>query len=280
MKTPPTGHDGQLPPVMTVIAGLPGAGKTTILDQLLGEADFPQHLVVDDPAAPEALDDALTGALAANQSVAVETCCDDAAVIEWMRKAAERRYDVELVIVGTEDDPLLQERHARRRTRRELLEAARRMSSAVDAARRVMVIDNSSGQPFVAARIEAGEVKVFDNRPAWVARRILLPRLERAASMKAMRATYQGVTGHQMTHPMLQVARGGAAYTGKILAMTDHHVLQQIGQALHVIHDLGLLGTGGVGLALNVVATLAHDMGDRRAAAQSHEQHRDHSAER
>ncbi len=255
------------PPVMAVVAGLPGSGKTTLLDQLRTEAGFPQHMVFDRPEAMVAFDAAMTHAIALQQPVAVETSCASAALVLWMHKAMERHYAIELIILGG-DDELVRQRRARRQSRREVLEAYRRMASAVDAARRVLLIDNSSGAPFIAATIDSGKVSVLDHNPVWVARRILGPRLARAASLKAIRSSYERIAANSLAHPVLQQAgRGAASYTGKIAAVSEYHALQQVSEALHVIHDLSLLSNGGLGLALDVASTLAYGLPDLQPTA-------------
>lgn len=278
---PPKGPEGPVPPVMAVIAGLHGAGKTTLLEQLLGEEGFPAQLVVDSLDGMDALDAAMTRAIALNQSIAVETSLDHAGVVQWMIKAAERGFTVELVVVGVDDDQLLLDRHARRQDKRRLIDAVRRMSSAVDNARRVVAIDNSTGTPFVAATIEAGEVKILDARPTWVAQRILAPRLARIASFKAVRTMYQAIASNASIGPILQVGGAGAAVSvGRVVAVSEFHVLQQIGEALHVIHDVSLLATGGAGLALNAVATIMYNLPERAGAERGLGQHQDQSQER
>ena len=156
---PPNDPDGPAPPVMAVIAGLHGAGKTTLLQQLLNEEGFPALFVMDASDRMDALDAAMTRAIALNQSIAIETSFDHAGVVQWMIKAEECGFCVELIVIGLDDDQLLLDRHARLQDKRKLMEAVRRMSSAVDNARRVVVINNSTGTPFVAATIDAGEVK-------------------------------------------------------------------------------------------------------------------------
>ena len=267
--------DAMLAPLLAVFAGLPGAGKTTVIEQLKGETDFPPHLVTDLSDERDKTDDAVQSAIALNHSLAVESRFDSPLVLEWMNRAAERGYCVELVIIGVDDDDLLLERkHARRRSKRELEAAVRRMSAGVDIARRVMMIDNSSGLPFVAATIDKGAVQILDQRPAWLARRILAPRLARQASMCAIRKAYDTIARSAAVRPILQMAGAAAdSYTGKVVARSQYHVLQQVGEALHVIHDVGLLDGSGAALVIDAVVTLAYGEAERSASAQPDLQH-------
>lgn len=137
-----------------------------------------------------------------------------------------------------------------------------------------MMIDNSSGTPFVAATIDSGTVKILDKRPAWLLKRILAPRLARQASMRAIRTAYDAIAGHAAVTPILQMAGAAtASYTGKVVALSDHHMLQQVGEALHVIHDMALLeihllNGSGAALVLNAIVTLAYGEAERAALAQ------------
>ena len=279
---PPSKPDAPSPPVLAVIGGLHGAGKTTLLEQLLGEEGFPAQLVPDVVDEMDEFDATMMRAIALKQSIAVETSFEHAGVVQWMIKAAERGFTVELILVGVEHDALLFDRYGRRQDKRRLSEAMQRMSAAVDNAKHVAVIDNSTGTPFVAATINAGEVKVLDSRPTWVAQRVLAPRLARIASLKAIRSIYQTLASNAAVGPVLQVggSAGASLFTGRVVATSNYHVLQQVGEALHVIHDVGLLATGGAALALNAAATIMYSVPDRAGAERSREQQQDHSEER
>lgn len=256
--------DERVPPVFAVVAGLPGVGKTTVLDQLKGEMDFPRHLVVDLPTEQQSTEDLIVGAVALRQSVAVESTFETPTVLRWMSMAQDRGFALELVLIGVEDDMLASLRSRdRQRTRRQLEDAQRRMSVAVDMAKRVLIIDNSTAQPSVAARIDAGQVKTFDTRPAWVAKRVLAPRAARQASLVAIRGAYDAIAARAPVQPLLQMAAASAgAWSGVVVARTEYHVLQQVGEALHVIHDLGMLGMvpgGSLALAAESVIMIAYE---------------------
>lgn len=256
--------DERVPPVFAVVAGLPGVGKTTVLDQLKGEMEFPQHLVVDLPTEQQSTEDLIVGAVALRQSVAVESSFETPTVLRWMNMALERGFVLELVLIGVEGDALASLRSKeRQRTRRQLEDAQSRMSVAVDMARRVLIIDNSTAQPSVAARIDAGQVRTFDNRPGWVARRVLAPRAARQASLAAIRSAYDAIAARAPVQPLLQMAAASAgAWSGAVVARSEFHVLQQVGEALHVIHDLGMLGMvpgGTLALAAESVIMIAYE---------------------
>lgn len=260
--------DERVPPVFAVVAGLPGVGKTTVLDQLKSEREFPQHLVVDVPSEQRSAEEIIVGAVALRQSVAVESSFETPTVLRWMSMAEERGFVLELVLIGLEDDLLASLRsRERQRTRRQMEEAQNRMSVAVDMARRVLIIDNSAAQPIVAARIDAGQVRVLDNRPGWVARRVLAPRVARQASLTAIRHAYDAIAAHAPVQPLLQMAAASAgAWSGAVVARSEFHALQKVGEALYVIHDLGMLGMvpgGSMALTAESLMTIAFEPAQR-----------------
>lgn len=255
------GNDKRSAPVLAVIAGLPGVGKSTLLDQVRHETGFPANLVQDTPAERQAAADAICNALALRHSVAVESRCDSPAVLHWMQQAGERGYILELVWVGVEGDALAARRSRARRLAKTQVEATqRRLAVAADLAQRVLCIDNSTTVARMAARIEHGRISVLDMRPGWIVRRMLMPRLARHASLRKIRRAYDAIAAHSPVQPLWQLAAASGTYTGAVVAATEHHLLQQVGAALHVVHDLGMLAAlpGGM-LAMPAVMTVAYD---------------------
>jgi len=248
-------------PVFAVIAGLPGVGKSTLLDQLRDETGFPAYLVQDTPAQRQHASLAVCDALALRHSVAVESRCDSPTVLHWMQQAGERGYCVELVWIGVEGEVLAARRSRARRLAQAQVEATQhRLAIAADLAQRMLCIDNSTATARMAARVEHGRISVLDTRPGWIVRRMLIPRLARLASLRSIRRAYDAIANRSPVQPLWQLATASGTYTGAIVAATEFHLLQQVGAALHVVHDLGMLATipGGL-LAMPTVLTVAYD---------------------
>lgn len=248
-------------PVFAVIAGLPGVGKSTLLDQLRDETGFPAHLVQDTPAQRQHASLAVCDALALRHSVAVESRCDSPTVLHWMQQAGERGFCVELVWIGVEGEVLAARRSRARCLAKTQVEATqRRLAIAADLAQRVLCIDNSTATARMAARVEHGRISVLDIRPGWIVRRMLIPRLARLASLRSIRRAYDAIVTHSPVQPLWQLATASGTYTGAVVAATEFHLLQQVGTALHVVHDLGMLAAipGGL-LAAPAVLTVAYD---------------------
>lgn len=254
-------NDKRSAPVFAVIAGLPGVGKTTLLDQVRHETGFPAHVVQDTPDQRQAATDATCDALALRHSVAVESRCDSPAVLHWMQQAGERGYRVELLWVGVEGDALAARRSRARRLAKAQVEAAQlRLAIAADLAQRVLCIDNSTAIASMAARVEHGRISVLDTRPGWIVRRMLIPRLARLASLRTIRRAYDAISTHGSIQPLWQMATASGSYTGTVVAATEYHLLQRVGTALHVVHELGMLAAiPGAMLAPPALLTVRYD---------------------
>lgn len=261
-------------PVLTMVALMPGIDKAAALAQVRVMPGFPEQLLAD--TIPDC-DGLVVDALTRRQSIAVESSLEHHRVLHWAALAEERGYVVELVVLDTDEDVTDQLRgRARRRRRLQQQIIQRRMSAAVDMARRVVLIDFSNGRSSISARIDSAKVKSMGNQPRWIARRVLAPQLARKASMAAIRGAYTAIAQTAPVQPILQMAVSTAGVcTGAVVARSEFHLLQQVGEALHVIHDIGVLGlvpgTASV-LAVEAAVTLVYD--------QSKEAGLDRSAER
>lgn len=248
-------------PVFTVVAVMPGIDKLSAIEQLRSTPGFPDHLLAD---GDQDCENMVVEALANRSPVAVESVLESHQVLRWAALGEDRGYVVELVVVDSDEDIAAQLRgRARRRRNLQQQIIQRRMSAAVDMARRVVLIDFTHGRASVSARIDSGQVKSLDSRPTWIARRVLAPRLARKASLAAIRGAYSAISQSAQVQPMLQMAVTTAgACTGAVVASSEFHLLQQIGESLHVIHDIGLLGLvpGGASvLAAETAVTLIYD---------------------
>ena len=82
-----------------------------------------------------------------------------------------------------------------------------------------------------------------------------------------IRASDDSIASNEAACLVLQLAgRSIASDTGKVVAVSDYHALQQREDALHIIRDLSLIIPGVAGISLNVVATLAYSMPDGSAS--------------
>lgn len=254
-------------PYLFVVAGTAGAGKTTLIETLRPDVDFPQHLLVqhEQEGWLAEADDALLW----KESLTIETDLAEPDVIGIMQKATEKGFEVELLIVGVEAADIAADRYRRKRRRRlsdELLarqfdQTLQHLPPATDHAKRVMIIDNTLSTPTFAQLAPGAEMEA-NSGPAWVFRKIIQPKIERAASKQLMHAAINKLSGSSQIQPFLQAASiyQPGSYEGKIVERTQHHALQQIGHALHIVHDLALLPQAGIslGLAKDMIASIAY----------------------
>lgn len=257
-------------PKFSVVAGPPGAGKSTVLDALRQESGFPLRAVIEHADAPDVAIAALKQAIALRESVVVETTMQGPEMAALMQLAAERGFDVELVIVGIETPEILAERAKRRTIEARAMEVMfettlHHLPAAVDQAKRIIVIDNTVGPTSVALQLAAAaQLEANDKAPSWVVNRILQPKAQRELSKALLRRASSRVAADNGSSPLLQHAKAyaGGTHTGVIVESTSHHVLQQISDSLHLVHDVAMMSpAGGLGLAKDAVVSISYQLG-------------------
>jgi predicted ABC-type ATPase len=244
-------------PLLTVVAGPQGAGKSTVIRTLRSEAWFPALHAIEHEMQAQVFSEILQAALLTKQPLVIETRLDSPTVLHAMDFALERGFSVELVLVDVDDVEMLLARLDTSCTQlREALARYRHhVPGAVDLAKRVLLIDNSAAQPLVSELRAPGGTPAQLSGPRWFSDKVITPQLLRAASRQALR--HAAVKGP--LQPIVQAARASSGPTaGLLVEVTKHHALQQVGQALHLIHDLAMLPLGGPVLVAGVVALLAY----------------------
>lgn len=257
-------------PTLTILAGPIGSGKTTVFS--VAKAGFLQHAPRyfqerDDLALADGEPVAnLQATLQAGQSVIVETRLDDPAMLLEMSKAAKLGAGVDLVVVDVEDPMALLPRCNGHPLREAVLERTlafrHHLAAAVDLAKRIVLIDNSTGLPVVRS---LSALDTTRGEPGWFKSRVLATKLEREASRGAL----QRFRGPGRISPIVQRADvlGGATH-GQIVAATRHHVLQKVGDALHVVHDLAFFPSGSpLALATSAAKLITYER-DRSPSAE------------
>lgn len=252
--------------IMTVVVGPEGVGKTTVLQALQGEAGFPKRLLVEHELTESDVSEAIKKAISHREAFVIESRLEEPDTIIAMQHAKERGFEIELIVIGVEDEAML---NLRRKTRRRADELTWfRVPSAVDQADRVLVMDNSIG-PTVALKIAAAQIQgQKEDSPSWITNRILSPKIERALSREVMRKAHEQIRAQGNSQTVLRVARSwqDGHSTGAIVAKDTHYALQSVGNALHVLHDLAVLPPG-IGLAKQVVASISYSMANGQSLA-------------
>lgn len=252
-------------PVLTILTGPSGAGKSTVLAQLRDEFDFPSHLIVDNDKSPDEVIEAIENALANQQDIAVETALLRPEILALMEQATDEGFDVELIIIGIEHIEIAKDRLKHRAIDDTVLadmheKTMQHLPAAYDRAKRVLIIDNSAGAPSIALQMSNGlALHQSAEQPTFV-QRLLQAKVERDLSKQMIHKAFTLLDNTSHLKPVLQAAKviAPAQFTGVILEKTEHHVLQQVSQALHLVHDIALMPYGGMSLVKGAIATIAY----------------------
>lgn len=251
--------------VLTIIAGPMGSGKSTVLLQLREEIEMPNRLVIDNDKAPQEVLKAIEQAITSQHSLTVETALLQPQLLALMEQAADEGLDVELIIIGLDHVDIAKDRLKQRDIDESILATMHEktwhhLPAAMDRAKRVLIIDNNTGAPSIAMQIAAGvTLQQSAERPSFL-NRLLQTKLERDVSKQIIQKTFNALTSPTQLTPVLQTAKVivPVNFTGTILEKTDHHVLQQVSQTLHLIHDIALMPYGGITLLKGAVATITY----------------------
>jgi predicted ABC-type ATPase len=185
-------------PLLVIIAGVNGAGKSTITARLRQEPGFPSNYVNPDEIAltltdiVDPIDRAYTAArkadeqrniwLADRQSMAFETVMSHPSKIEFMQSAKAVGYDVMLIFVGLSSPKLSFQRVSQRVQsgghdvpRDKIVARYQRvmalLPSAIEVADRVLIYDNSddSAEARLVLSLNRGQVKYRSSDiPEWL----------------------------------------------------------------------------------------------------------------
>jgi predicted ABC-type ATPase len=185
-------------PLLVTIAGVNGAGKSTITARLRQEPGFPSNYInpdeialtltnISDPAeraytAAGKADEQRNIWLAARQSMAFETVMSHPSKIEFMQSAKNVGYDVMLVFVGLSSSELSFQRVSQRvqsgghdvpedKIRARYQRVMALLPSAIEVADRALIYDNSddSAEARLVLSFNRGQLKYRSpNMPKWL----------------------------------------------------------------------------------------------------------------
>ncbi|MEX3917865.1 zeta toxin family protein [Paraburkholderia sp. BR10872] len=256
-------------PAVLVFAGPNGSGKSTITEAILSDpAQFDgEYINADDiaralePEIPDYLERNLKAAAMAEElrvqamsegrDFAFETVMSTPEKVALMTQAKALGYRVTLVFVTTQDPEINVQRVAGRvavgghavepdAIRRRYEAAMALLPAALEQADQATILDNSQGRDgivVVANKIDdAIEIQESAADVPWVGEKLVEPLKARQLSRRLMNVVAGGRTicGAE--------AKDGKDYSGEILRVTRHHVLQEVDGAL-ILHDRQLVAT-------------------------------------
>lgn len=264
---------GDAAPRVVMFAGPNGSGKSTINAAILKDPEFGfvgEYINADDIARslktsmPDATDrernieaanqaeQRRLEALKNHRSFAFETVMSTPEKVALLTSAKAAGYDVTLVFVTTNNAELNVARVANRvalgghavepdAIRQRYAGAMQLLPCALEHADSAILVDNSGSQPVTVALKDSGQLeRLVDRAPDWF-NAIEASVQARARSRDVMETTFRGKPGSDQAILVDADASNGRIYDGPLLAVADHHALQQVRTARFVIHDRSLL---------------------------------------
>jgi predicted ABC-type ATPase len=259
------------PPLLVMFSGPNGSGKSTInaryratplvIPQKYINADdiartlqdeIPDYLTRNLKAAKMA-GEARKAALANAEPFTLETVMSTPEKIALLTHARARNYAVALVFVSTRMPEINVARVAARvqqgghsvdpeAIRRRYENSMCLLSCAVEHADEVLVFDNSEfGAARQVARKTDGLLTLQADAPLWVTEYLEKPYRERERSRQRLLESYPQLTRYGQVDDA--DASNGQSYTGKLIAATPYHALQEMEKDSFILHDRALTAT-------------------------------------
>ena len=258
---------GTTPPMMVVFAGPNGSGKSTINREFLSNPNTGfkgEYINADDIAktlekeipdyqarnikAAQIAEERRIDALHNGRSFAFETVMSTPEKVALLTQAKERGYSVSLVFVTLDSAEKNVARVANRvelgghavepgAIRQRYERAMDLLPSAVEHADKAIVFDNSGSRPVRVVAKDGERLQVAPNAPEWAKGSFLSTIEQRMASREQLQDTARAAGADRF---MDAVAETGRTYSGGVVNVTKHHVLQQTDEKSFVAHDRAL----------------------------------------
>lgn len=258
---------------MIIFAGANGSGKSTALEYIRKDANFPGiYINADDIAKSDALkhisdptqrnlvaaqqaDAQRQSALKRHEAFALETVLSTGEKIALITQARTAGYDVQVAFVTTSSDDINVRRVAGRvaagghpvpedRIRSRYREAMRLLPHAFDHATRGDAFDNSvdgGSVLWVAHKSDGQFSRIADPPPSWYHSALESPYLALQTSKKELAEQFRDYirsTGDRASQILVADASQGRNYVGRVIAVTDKHVMQEHTQSsAFIVHD-------------------------------------------
>lgn len=256
-----------------IFAGPNGSGKSTITAGLKAADYKGEYINADEIAsslqsqipdrqarelrAAQLADERRQAAIREQRPFAFETVMSTAGKVAIMTQAKSAGYEVALVFVTLSDAELNVQRVANRvalgghpvnedKIRSRYHSAMGLLPAAVEHADTAAIFDNSLSKEILVARKFDGQLQLepeAQNVP-WVAEKLWTPHQERLASLNALQEAYKRAAAANPTSLESRLkpvdASHGQRYSGLVHCVTKHHLLQQVGANVYVIHDRAL----------------------------------------
>lgn len=258
-----------------IFAGPNGSGKSTLTKAVTSSPDFKgEYINADDIAktlestipdrttrelrAAQVADQRRQTAIAEHRTFAFETVMSTESKVAIMTQARAAGYEVDLVFVTLASPDLNVKRVEHRvakgghpvdpeKIRSRYTSAMALLPAAVEHSDNANIFDNSLKQRVLVAQKRDGQLILTPDAKVvpWVQEKLWTPHQARQESLDAIRSVYarEAASGATTLQCRLKEADAGDGkrYSGKVLAVTKHHYLQQVGANVFVVHDRALL---------------------------------------
>lgn len=116
------------------------------------------------------------------------------------------------------------------------------LACALDHADHAQVFDNSGRTPIVVASKKEGKLDLHNpsQHPDWVKDKLVDPYLERMESREELKEAFEKTASGNSVLKDAD-ASNGKHYSGEIVAVTKHHVVQKNDENTFVLHDRSLI---------------------------------------
>jgi predicted ABC-type ATPase len=290
-----------------VFAGPNGSGKSTINARVLSDPDLGfdgVYINADDIAknlegdfasprerniaAAVQAEELRLKCLETGQSFAFETVMSTPEKVALMSQARAQGYDVHFVFVTTDNPEINVQRVANRvasgghdvpadaiRSRYE--SAMQLLPVAIEQATSVLVFDNSvAGRDvvLVAQKMRGSELEIFSGAdiPVWAEERLQKDFSARIESMSALgRALLADGYDREKQSLIMAEAKHGAAYSGRVVAVTALHLLQSESKDKYLVHARALAQERSYRVGSTALVTYAYDKGKLMKLSQEKE---------
>lgn len=269
-------------PVITLITGQAGAGKSTIAAFLSDEIDQSVFLSTSQKLSENDLKK-IDAMVIRGRSFILDTDTLNLETLTMISRALARGYHLDTIVLHCEDIRIPLERSRKHVNYLDELNERNRsnlsfLPVALDRSKRILIIENSTGTPRIEFK-NNNEVVLSQNvKEESFIHRLSLRHNQHQSSKKIMQTIFERLKGSAKFRASLTAAKNvkSTVYNGLVIDRSEDHILQQVSDVLYVLHDVALIKYQLAGEVIKgAVASISYankDMGrDSSSAERSNE---------
>lgn len=274
------------PPVITLITGQAGAGKSTIAAFLADEVDHSVVHITSQKLSENEIK-IIDSMLIRGHSFILDVDTLNIDILNLLSKATALGFQLDTILIYCDDVRITLERS--RKQSKYLNELNERNQNnllflpvALDRSKRMLIIDNSTGLPKIEFK-NSTELALGQNlNQNSFLQRLSIRHFEHQSSKKMMHAVFERLRGSAKFRASLTAAKNlkASVYSGLVIERSEDHILQQVSDVLYVLHDVALIKYQLAGeIIKGAIATISyktHEPG-RDVSSIERNNERDHS---